>query len=655
KGWLERVKETLFFSIDEQANDVGLSEKGRTFLSPNDSDAFMIPDLATEFSAVDALGLSDAEALEKKQEMQSDFEKRAEIIHNVSQLLKAYTLFQNDVHYVVMENKVMIVDEHTGRIMDGRRFSDGLHQALEAKEGVKIERETQTLASITIQNYFRMYDKLAGMTGTAETEATEFKDIYELNVVTIPTNRPCIRKDEQDRIYKTKREKYNAIINEIKERNATGQPILLGTISVDVSEVLSNLLNKAKIPHKVLNAKNHQFEADIVERAGQLGSITIATNMAGRGTDIKLGEGVKEVGGLHVIASERHDSRRIDRQLRGRCSRQGDEGSSVFYVSLEDDLMRLFGSDRVSSIMDRLGMQEGEELQSAILSRAIGGAQKKVENQHYSVRRQILQYDDVMNKQREVIYGFRKEVIQADHMRELLFDVVERAIDDSFDKFVPENPTHGPINKEDYCAWLQGMFPVTIPENLLGEGKKFDREKALEDIVKLVDDAYALKESSEDPEALRWLESEIILNAIDKLYKEHLYEMDQLRNSIHLRSHAQKDPLVEYKREAFELFKQLMDQISTEILSNMFRSSTSIEAMREFLMNINMQEIHEESEQFDGVHTQEPAGLTSGPEEISLAPEEPLRPLTRSQPKVGRNDPCPCGSGRKFKQCCDKN
>ncbi len=654
KGWLERVKETLLFSVDEQANDVGLSEKGRIFLSPDDSDSFMLPDLSTQFSEIDGFDISEAEQLEKKQTLQSDFEKRAEIIHNISQLLKAYTLFEVDTHYVVVDNKVMIVDEHTGRIMDGRRFSDGLHQALEAKESVKIERETQSLASITIQNYFRMYDKLAGMTGTAETEATEFKDIYSLNVVTIPTNRPCIRIDAQDRIYKTKREKYNAIVKEVQTLHATGQPILLGTISVEVSEVLSKLLNKAKIPHNVLNAKQHKSEAEIVERAGQLGAITIATNMAGRGTDIKLGEGVTAIGGLHVIASERHDSRRIDRQLRGRCSRQGDPGSSVFYISLEDDLMRLFGSDRVSMIMDRLGMVEGEELQSSILSRAIGGAQKKVENQHYSVRRQILQYDDVMNKQREVIYGFRQEVIQADEMRELLFDVVERAVDDSFDKFVPENPTAGPIDKTAYCNWLQGLFPITIPSDLLGCEKKFDREKALEDVVNLIDEAYTLKEASEDPEALRWLESEIILNAIDKLYKEHLYEMDQLRNSIHLRSHAQKDPLVEYKREAFILFQELMNKVSTEILTNMFRSSTSIEAMRKFLMDINMQEIHEAAEQFDGKHNEEPevAPEVAG---VSMAPGEPLRPLTRSYPKVGRNDPCPCGSGKKFKQCCDKN
>ncbi len=654
KGWLERVKETLYFSVDEQLNDVGLSEMGRKFLSPGDEEAFVMPDLAAQFAEVDIRGeFSDAEKLEQKQHLQREFENRSEMIHNISQLLKAFTLFEKDVHYVVADNKVMIVDEHTGRIMDGRRFSDGLHQALEAKESVKIERETQTLASITIQNYFRMYDKLAGMTGTASTEATEFKDIYSLEVVTIPTNRPCIRIDHHDRIFKTKREKYNAVIREIKECHAKGQPVLVGTISVDVSEVISRLLKRERIVHNVLNAKNHQFEAEIVARAGQKGAITIATNMAGRGTDIKLGEGVKELGGLHVIASERHDSRRVDRQLRGRCSRQGDPGSTVFYISLEDDLMRLFGSDRVASIMERLGLEEGEELSSPFLSRSIEGAQKRVEQQHYSVRKRILQYDDVMNKQREIIYGLRQDVIMTDNTRDLLFDIVERAIDDSFDKFVPEDPTAGVLDKKAYMEWIQNMFPITFPQDLLGTGKELDRDGVLEKIVKLVDEAYQLKEQSEDEEAIRWLEQEIILNAIDKLYQEHLYDMDQLRQSIHLRSYAQKDPLIEYKQEAYTLFQRLMDRISSEILTNMFRSATSIEAMREFLMNINMEEVHEEAQQFDGHHTNEPA-LERGDEGVSMAPPEPLAPLRRDMPKVGRNEPCPCGSGKKFKQCCGK-
>lgn len=661
KGWLERVKETLYFSIDEQANDVGLSELGRKFLSPDEEEAFVMPDLAEQFAEVDIkTDLSDAERLEEKQQLQREFENRSEMIHNITQLLKAYALFEKDVHYVVADNKVMIVDENTGRIMDGRRFSDGLHQALEAKERVKIERETQTLASITIQNYFRMYDKLAGMTGTASTEATEFKDIYNLEVVTIPTNKPCIRKDAHDKIYKTKREKYNAIIQEIKECNAKGQPVLVGTVSVDVSEVISRLLKREKIVHSVLNAKNHQFEAEIVARAGQKGAITIATNMAGRGTDIKLGEGVLDLGGLHVIGSERHDSRRVDRQLRGRCSRQGDPGSTVFYISLEDDLMRLFGSDRVSSIMERLGLAEGEELSSPFLSRSIGGAQKRVEQQHYSIRKRILQYDDVMNKQREIIYGLRNDVLEAENTRDLLMDIVERAIDDSFDKFVPENPTEGVIDKHTYMEWIQSMFPITFPDDLLGEGKAFDRDGVLDKIMKLVDEAYSVKEQTESEDAVRWLEQEILLNAIDKLYQEHLYDMDQLRQSIHLRSYAQKDPLVEYKSEAFRLFQRLMDRIGSQILTNMFNTATNINAMREFLMNITGEEIHETVEQFDGHHTSEPAMTTTSSssmqgEEVSLAPPEPVAPVRRDLPKVGRNEPCPCGSGKKFKQCCGKN
>ncbi len=660
KGWLERVKETLYFSIDEQSNDVGLSEKGRSFINPDDTAAFVLPDLASQFSDIDNEEITDAEKLTKKQELQTKFDERAEVIHNISQLLKAYSLFEKDIHYVVIDNKVMIVDEHTGRIMDGRRFSDGLHQALEAKESVTIERETQTLASITIQNYFRMYDKLAGMTGTAETEATEFKDIYDLEVVTIPTNKPCIRKDAQDKIYKTKREKYNAIVNEIKKRSAHGQPVLVGTISVEVSEIISRLLKREKVVHNVLNAKQHQFEAEIVSRAGQRGSITIATNMAGRGTDIKLGEGVAELGGLHVIGSERHDSRRIDRQLRGRCSRQGDPGSTTFYVSLEDDLMRLFGSDRVASVMERLGMEDGEELCSPILSHSIGSAQKRVEQQHYSVRKRILQYDDVMNKQREIIYGLRTKAIVTDNTREILFDIIADAIYMSFSKHVPENPRAGAIDKDAYIEWLCQVFPITFHKDILGNKKDFDPEKTLEDIMKVIDSEYKTKEQFEDEDAIRWLEQELIISAIDRHYKEHLYEMDQLRNSIHLRQYAQKDPLVEYKQEAYTLFETLMDKIYGDVMHSMFKTSTNINAMRQFLMNMGAgEEIHVEAAPFEDAGDNFTMSTSSSTIEesgefVSTQPQTPVQPLRRAGEKVGRNDVCPCGSGKKYKKCCGR-
>ncbi|HRR28989.1 MAG TPA: preprotein translocase subunit SecA, partial [Victivallales bacterium] len=429
KELLHEIQSELFFTIDEKSHEADLTEKGRNAISPNDPEMFVLPDLLMTLHEIDSSDLPADEKIKKKQNFQEEFSKKSEMLHNLSQLLKAYCLYEKDVHYVVQDNKVLIVDEHTGRLMPGRRFSEGLHQALEAKENVKIERETQTLATITIQNYFRMYEKLAGMTGTAETEANEFHEIYKLDVKVIPTNKPCIRKDYNDRVYKTKREKYKAIIQEVKECYQRGQPVLLGTISVEVSEILSRMLKMERIPHNVLNAKNHQFEADIVARAGQKGAVTVATNMAGRGTDIKLGPGVAELGGLHVIGSERHDSRRIDRQLRGRCARQGDPGSSRFYVSLEDNLMRLFGSDRISTLMSKMGLEEDEELEHPLLNRSIETAQKRVEQHHFAIRKRTLEYDDVMNKQREVIYGLRKEILLSDNPREILFDILNTEIE----------------------------------------------------------------------------------------------------------------------------------------------------------------------------------------------------------------------------------
>jgi len=464
KKQLYAEKEMLFYAMEEKSHEADLTEKGRSFLSPEDPDAFMLPDLITGYHEIDAGPEPDVKKrLEAKAKLQTLFEQRAQQIHTISQLLKAYALYQKDVQYVVQENKVIIVDENTGRLMTGRRWSDGLHQAVEAKEGVEIERETQTFATITIQNYFRLYHKLAGMTGTAETEAGEFFDIYKLGVLVIPTNRPVARKDAHDTVYKTKREKYNAVMNEIQKIHHEGRPILVGTISVEVSELLSRMLKKMGIPHAVLNAKYHQQEAEIVARAGQRGSVTIATNMAGRGTDIKLGAGVPDVGGLHVIGTERHEARRIDRQLRGRCARQGDPGSSHFFISLEDDLMRLFGSDRIVKVMERVGLEENQELEHPLLNRSIETAQKRVEQHNFQIRKRTLEYDDVMNKQREVIYGFRNEIIHSDDVQDRLLDIMEEVIITKVLEFTAEeNPDDW--NVRGLADWVNLTFPLGMPE-----------------------------------------------------------------------------------------------------------------------------------------------------------------------------------------------
>src|SRR5215210_6614595 len=439
KQELFSLKEELFFTIDERAHEADLSEQGRDFLNPDDPDAFVLPDLMTHFADIDNnTQLSDAQKAEEKAKQQAQMDHQSERIHNISQLLRAYCLFEKDVQYVVEDNKVVIVDEYTGRKMSGRRWSDGLHQAVEAKEGVQIDRETQTLATITIQNYFRLYYKLSGMTGTAETEANEFHDVYKLDVNVIPTNRPVSRVDYNDKIYKTRREKFNAVIAELKTAHAKGQPVLVGTVSVEASEVLSRMLKREKIPHAVLNAKYHMQEADIVARAGQAGVVTISTNMAGRGTDIKLGSGVKEVGGLYVIGTERHEARRIDRQLRGRCARQGDPGLSRFYVSFEDDLMRNFGAaDRMTKMMERFGLEEGQELEHPWLNKSVETAQKRVEQRNYLIRKRSLEFDDVMNKQREVVYGFRNEAIESDEPRKLIYEVIDEAVPTKVLQFLP--------------------------------------------------------------------------------------------------------------------------------------------------------------------------------------------------------------------------
>jgi preprotein translocase subunit SecA len=657
RGFLQKVREDLYFTIDERGGEADLTEQGRSKLRPDDPEAFVIPDLAEIMSRLDTDdSLTDAEKTKQRTDAQAKFDVQTETIHNISQLLRAYCLFEKDVQYVVQENKVIIVDEFTGRPMPGRRFSEGLHQALEAKENVRIERETQTLASITIQNYFRMYEKLAGMTGTAETEAQEFHEIYKLDVVVVPTNRPCIRQDYNDRIYKTKREKYNAIIDEISEAHEHGQPILVGTVSVDVSEVISRMLTRKKIAHNVINAKHHQREAEIVNRAGQPGAITIATNMAGRGTDIKLGKGITEVGGLHVIGSERHDSRRIDRQLRGRCARQGDPGSSRFYISLEDNLMRLFGSDRIASIMTKLGLQEGEELSHSMLNRSIERAQRRVEQQHFSIRKRTLQYDDVMNKQREVIYGLRKEILLAENPREKLFDFVYTAVSEQVEAVTASVQKTEDFNCEDLMRWLSRTFPIRFKDEELTE--LYDEKGCdglVHRIVDRVDETYSIKERTEPEELTRWLEQQIMLNAIDRLYQEHLYAMDALRQGVQLRAYGQKDPLIEYKQEAYAMFGELMTNIKERVLSNMFKSTANLTALRESMAHQPQKEEHASLGQFAGIGTPHPQQAASGGAAPGvMPPPQPQRPRTmrRATPKVGRNDPCPCGSGKKFKQCC---
>ena len=668
RGMLQDVQADLFFSMDERQHEADLTEKGRIAISPDDPDAFVLPDLLESIHNIENdPQLSEKEKVEKKAEFQTQFAEKSERLQNLSQLLRAYCLFEKDVHYVVADNKVLIVDEHTGRILPGRRFSDGLHQALEAKENVEIEKETQTMASITIQNYFRLYAKLAGMTGTAETEANEFHQIYKLDVVVIPTNKPCQRKDFNDCVYKTKREKFNAIVKETEEAYKRGQPVLLGTISVEDSEIVSRMLKLRKIPHNVLNAKNHARESEIVALAGQKSAVTVATNMAGRGTDIKLGEGVDQLGGLYVIGSSRHDSRRIDRQLRGRSARQGDPGASRFYVSLEDNLMRLFGSDRIVKIMERFGMEEGEDLQHPWLTKSIETAQRRVEQHHFAIRKRTLEYDDVMNKQREVIYGFRKETLFNDNCRELIFKIVDTAVYRQIENAIAAAGQDSPtgINGDRLFVWLTQTFPMVLFDEK--ELLKFkepgvpDVDAMCDAIVAKVQEVYAVKVSAEDPEELVRLERYIILSAVDRLWQDHLYAMDNLRSSIGLRAYAQKDPLVEYKQEAFKMFEQLMEEIDQEIISGMFRSATSLEAFQTFFSKLPapMQLMHEELGQF-GISQETAAELPSGtPAEAGsdiLPEEEPEISFTfhNETPKVGRNDPCPCGSGKKYKKCCGR-
>ena len=668
KEELFALKEELFFNIDEKSHEADLSEQGRAFLNPDEPDAFVLPDLVSEFTDIDLnRTIPDEEKDRLKAERQQHCDQQAERIHNISQLVRAYCLFEKDVQYVVEENKVVIVDENTGRKMPGRRWSDGLHQAVEAKEGVQIDRETQTLATITIQNYFRLYHKLGGMTGTAETEAAEFHDIYKLDVNAVPTNRPVARKDANDRIYKTRREKYNAVIAEIKDCHSRNQPVLVGTVSVEASELLSRMLKREKVPHNVLNAKYHRQEAEIVQRAGQPGTVTIATNMAGRGTDIKLGEGVAEVGGLFVIGTERHESRRIDRQLRGRCARQGDPGGSRFYVSFEDDLMRNFGAaDRMTKIMERFGLEEGQELEHPWLNKSVETAQKRVEQRNYLARKRTLDFDDVMNNQREVVYTWRNETIDTDDPRKMIFEVIDEAVSPKVREIV------GTESEPDYTA-LINWVNVTFPLGLTPERAQFETRSIEENAQFLIDrikDTYEKKSNHEEPTAVKGLERYILLNAIDRLWQEHLYAMDALREGVYLRGYAQKDPLVEYKTEAYDMFVDLMANIKYEVLHNLFRSTSNLQAFENFLASLPQFMMREHAPTAPTANGPLPGPALDGRTQTSngrsatTAVAEDgestelrldLPPVRREVPKVGRNEPCPCGSGKKFKNCCGRS
>ncbi|HEX2080766.1 MAG TPA: preprotein translocase subunit SecA [Longimicrobium sp.] len=710
---VHELVENLLYSMDEKGHSIHLTDQGLDVLAPDDHEAFVVPDISEAIHRVeedDSLSLD--EKRERKEALEREYAEKSEKIHVIHQLLKAYTLFNRDEQYVIQDGEVMIVDEFTGRMMPGRRWSDGLHQAVEAKEGVAVRAETQTLATITIQNYFRMYDKLAGMTGTAETEEGEFHQIYRLDVMVIPTNRPITRQDRHDLVYKTKREKLNAIIEEIRRLHAMELPVLVGTVSVDVSETLSRMLKRAGVPHQVLNAKYHQREAEIVRLAGQPGAVTIATNMAGRGTDIKLGPGVTdartiawlkargadlkalstspdpeavvdlttkpdsyvvETGGLHIIGSERHESRRIDRQLRGRAGRQGDPGASQFFLSLEDDLMRLFGSDRIAAIMDRLGAEEGEVITHPWITNSIGGAQKRVEMQNFEARKRLLDYDDVMNQQREVIYDLRTFALEGgEELKGEVWEMIERAIPPILEEYASAGAPHEEWDLAGLRQRLMLDFFVNadrLPGND-GMGSSFTSRAELEEYV--VDRAREHYHDKLDRfgEAADAVLRFVVLSTIDEKWKDHLYDLDHLKASIGFRGWGQKDPLLEYKKEAYDMFEDLMTDIYGSISRFVFRAQlapagpppppppmtfTGPRADAELGVADEAQELPPQPQPRRpsiGINpgTALPPRIRTNREETPRAPQ----PVTGGQ-TVGRNDPCPCGSGKKYKQCHGRN
>ncbi len=593
---LYKLKEELFFAVDEKTHDADLMDKGRELISPGRPQDFVLPDIGTEFVDIDEdESLTEREKEARKTALMRRMDETGGRLHATSQLLKAYTIYERDVEYVVKDGKIVIIDQNTGREMPGRRWSEGLHQAVEAKEGVEVEAENMTYATITIQNYFRLYSRLAGMTGTAETEAAEFHDIYKLDVLPIPTNRPCIREDFNDLIYKSRREKNNAVVLKIRELHDKGQPVLVGTASVEASERLSQLLRRAGIPHEVLNAKNHQREAEIISRAGQRGAVTVSTNMAGRGTDIKLGAGVAELGGLFVLGTERYESRRIDRQLRGRCSRQGDPGASQFFLSFEDDLMRNFGgSERMTKMMDRFGMEEGEAVENRLMNRIIEGAQKRVEQRNYMWRKHVLDYDDVMNQQRTIVYGMRNGALLCEEPREMLDEALAEATRYKCDLYLNEDSS-GTVRHTDLLQWINSTFPMGLGEKEADFDNKTP-EEVQEFIVGRVRELYAKKVEGERPDRVDAMERNIMLQSIDRLWQQHITDMDALREGVRLRAQGQRDPLVEYKREAYDIFETLMHNIDLEMCSNLFRSTTSLSAFEDFLNALPASNADEESE-----------------------------------------------------------
>jgi preprotein translocase subunit SecA len=611
-----------------------------------DKDFFVLPDLGTEFSILDGdEHLSKPEVQQKKDELNLLYAERSDRIHTATQLLRAYSLYEKDDEYVVTDDgKVQIVDEFTGRLLPGRRYSDGLHQAIEAKEGVKVERDMQTLATITLQNYFRLYHKLAGMTGTAETEAAEFFDIYKLDVVVVPTNKPMIRKDINDVIYKTKREKYNAVIEEIERMRGESRPVLVGTTSVDVSETISRMLKRKNVPHNVLNAKQHQREAEIVSHAGLPGVITIATNMAGRGTDIKLGPGVREAGGLHIVGTERHEARRIDRQLRGRSGRQGDPGSSLFFLSLEDDLMRLFGSERIASIMERMGLKEGEVIQHSMITRSVERAQRKVEENNFGIRKRLLEYDNVMNQQREVIYSRRRRALVSDRIKDDILDLLDEFTQKLVAKYYDEGDIEG--LRDELRAQLLVDLEIS-PERF----QKAGPDGVKDDMVKAATEFYKRKEEKLGPEIMSKIEKMVVLQVIDDRWKDHLREMDDLKEGIHLRAYGQKDPLVEYKTEGFRMFMDLLDLVNGEIITTVFKlfpaQAQQLPARAPQRPPQQMRMTHDSAMGMGFQGNREPVAGAAGPNPAKPGKPQPVH----VGEKVGRNDPCPCGSGKKYKQC----
>ena len=673
---MPKVDKDLYYVIDEKNNQIELTDKGIEFLSgKDDPDFFIMPEIGIEISKIENKGLSKEDEAKEKDELYRDFSIKSERIHTINQLLKAYALFEKDIQYVVMDNKVMIVDEQTGRIMDGRRYSDGLHQAIEAKENVKIEAATQTFATITLQNYFRMYNKLSGMTGTAITEAGEFWEIYKLDVMEIPTNRPIQRSDKEDLVYKTKREKYNAVIDEVTELSRSGRPVLIGTTSVEISELLGRMLKIRKIPHNILNAKLHKKESDIVAEAGKPGQVTIATNMAGRGTDIKLSDLVKDSGGLAIIGTERHDSRRVDRQLRGRSGRQGDPGSSQFYVSLEDNLMRLFGTERIAKMMDRMGLEEGEVIQHSMITNSIERAQKKVEENNFGIRKRLLEYDDVMNAQREVIYRRRNNSLFGERLRidisNMIYDTCENIVLDNkaandFKNFEFELIKYFSVTTEIDANSFESMpdkeiidkiYKVVLSHylNKIENNAKLaypvikhvyekQREKFKRIVVPFTDGIKNLQVitdlekayNSNGDQLVTDFEKNISLAILDNSWKTHLRKMDELKQSVQLAVHEQKDPLLIYKFEAFELFKSLIDSVNKEILSFLFKAEIATDS------NKNVQE----------AGSRKPLKVNTSKDEIPNTEElrqrnraitnrqqnSPVETIVRTKPKVGRND-----------------